>query len=285
MNHTSADTDPSPQRRAEPAIALRDVSVRLGGQTILSDVNADFPAGEMSALIGPNGAGKTTLLRVILGQVPYEGTVRLAPTSRRVYPGGLPRIGYVPQTLDFDRGAPIRVLDLLAAALQRRGLWLGVRRSARRNAKAALDMIGAADLLDRRLGRLSGGELQRVLLAMALLDEPDILLLDEPVAGVDLAGMGMFCDILGRLQREMHCTMVLVSHDLSVVTEHASYVVCLNKRVYCEGRTVDTLTAANLRAIYGERAALYHHVHAHEGAGHSRAVHDHHDHHGHAEHR
>jgi zinc transport system ATP-binding protein len=124
--------------------------------------------------------------------------------------------------------------------------------------------------------------LQRVLLALAVMQSPRILLLDEPVAGVDLAGRGMFCDVVGALQRSLSCTVVLVSHDLSVVTEHASYVVCMNRRVFCEGRTIDTLTADNLQAIYGPGAALHHHVHAHEGAGHSHPTDAHPDYHGHS---
>lgn len=258
------------------AIRVRDVRVQLGGQAILSDVNADFPLGELTALVGPNGAGKTTLLRVLLRQISFSGELVFAPMGGRP-----PRLGYVPQTLDFDRGAPIRVVDFLCAELQRVALWFGIGRAARREAAAALERVGAARLLESRLGALSGGELQRVLLAMALLARPDIFLLDEPVAGVDLAGVGMFCDVLGDLQRDLKCTMVLVSHDLSVVTQHASYVVCMNKRVYCQGRTIDTLTAANLKAIYGPSAALHHHVDAHEGAGHSHAAHEHPNHHGH----
>ncbi|MCK6455887.1 MAG: metal ABC transporter ATP-binding protein [Phycisphaerae bacterium] len=262
--------------RGPAAITLRGVCVRLGGQSILSDVSAEIPAGELTALIGPNGAGKTTLLRVLLNQVPYVGRVEFRGASN-----ARPRIGYVPQTLDFDRGAPIRVVDFLACGSQRRALWLGIARSVRRAAIAALEQIGAAGLIDRRLGQLSGGELQRVLLAMALLREPEILLLDEPVAGVDLAGRGMFCDVVGTLQRRLRCTVVLVSHDLSVVTEHASYVICMNRTIHCQGRTVDTLTAENLRTIYGPTAALHHHVHAHEGARHSHPTHAHPDHHGH----
>lgn len=268
--------DPNRTAGAAPAISLRDVRVEIAGQVILDQVHADFPAGELSALIGPNGAGKTTLLRVLLGQIPFVGRVDIAPVSGRA-----PRIGYVPQTLEFDRGAPIRVVDLLGSQIQARPLWLGVRRDARDQAAAALEQIGAGRLLHRRLGQLSGGELQRVLLALALMSRPEILLLDEPVAGVDLAGVGMFCDVLGQLQRQTRCTMVLVSHDLSVVNAHASYVVCINQTVFCQGRTKDTLTEANLRAIYGPLAELQHHVHSHEGAGHSHAAAEHPDHHGH----
>ncbi|MFO0973688.1 MAG: metal ABC transporter ATP-binding protein [Phycisphaerae bacterium] len=264
---------------AGPAVSFRNLTVQLAGHAILDGITADVPAGELTALIGPNGAGKTTLLRAILGQVAFGGELRLAPVAGRA-----PRIAYVPQSLDFDRGAPIRVLDFLAARLQRRPLWLGIPGRVRHRAAAALGRIGAASLASRLLGQLSGGELQRVLLAAALLVEPDILLLDEPVAGVDLAGVGMFCDVVGRLQRELHCTMLLVSHDLSVVTEHASYVVCMNRRVFCHGRTVDTLTAENLQAIYGPLAALHHHVHAHEGAGHGLPADAHPDGHGHHHH-
>lgn len=261
---------------ATPAITVRDVNVQLAGQNVLSNVNAEFPSGELTALIGPNGAGKTTLLKVLLDQLPHTGQVRFTQVN-----GHAPRIGYVPQSLDFDRGAPIRVVDVMCSQLQHRALWLGISSSARKAAAAALDRIGASKLLDRRLGQLSGGELQRVLLAMALLLQPDVLLLDEPVAGVDMAGVGMFCDILATLQRELKCTMVLVSHDMSVTTSHASYVVCMNKTVHCQGRTIDTLTPENLQAIYGPLAALHHHAHSHEGAGHSHGAHDHPDLHGH----
>src|SRR5262249_27439142 len=154
-------------------------------------------------------------------------------------------------------------------------------RSARRAAAASLDRIGASGLLDRRLGQLSGGELQRVLLAMALLVDPDVLLLDEPVAGVDMAGVGMFCDILAQLQQELRCTMILVSHDMSVTTAHTSWVVCLNKSVHCQGRTTDTLTPENLKAIYGPQVALHHHMYTHEGAGHTHGAHAHPEFHGH----
>ena len=256
------------------AIQLSNVCVTLGRTTVLDGVTADIPRGELTAIIGPNGAGKTTLLRVILGDVPYAGTAVLAPVN-----GSRPRIGYVPQRLDFDRGAPITVADLLCCNLQVRPLWLGYTRKASAVARRALERVGIGHLLTRPLGKLSGGELQRALLATALLESPDILLLDEPVAGVDVAGRESFCDILAELQAQTGSTMLMVSHDLSVVNEHADFVICLNQRVYCQGRTFDTLTADNLEAIYGTRSVLYHHHDAHEGAGHTHPAHEHgHDH-------
>jgi zinc transport system ATP-binding protein len=258
--------------RADPSgadfvLRVRDVSVVLGGVTVLSNVSFDPVPGKLTAIVGPNGAGKTTLLRAILGLVPYTGVIERG--RRR---GRQPiRIGYVPQHLDFDRMMPITVLDFLCCGLQRAPLWLGLRRRARRRASAALERTGAGGWEQRRLGGLSGGELQRVLLAMALANDPDVLLLDEPVSGIDVAGEQLFCDLLGSLQREGPYTTLLVNHDLSIVTRHADYVVCLNRTVHCQGNTVETLTAENLRSLYHYDIGLFGHSGLHEGH-----AHDHH---------
>lgn len=245
-----------------PAVILNNVAVNLGGQTILTDVNAEIPAHQTTAIIGPNGAGKTTLLRVILDQVPFSGDVQFGgPDAPQ-----RPRIGYIPQRLDMDRDAPIRVADFLCAQLQRRPLWLGLSRPARRAALEALERVGASALWSKRLGVLSGGELQRVLLALALTLRPHVLLMDEPMAGVDIAGQGLFCDLLASLQQELSCTMVLVLHELTVVAQHADYVLCLNnQRIMCQGRTLETLTVENLRAVLGTHLSLYHHHGPHGG--------------------
>jgi len=246
------------------ALRLQNVTVTLGTTRVLSDVTFEPAAGKINAVVGPNGAGKTTLLRAILGLVPYTGTIELG----RRRDGRAVRIGYVPQRLDFDRGMPLSVLDFLACGLQRWPLWLGVMRRSKKVARTALRRVGAEGWEARRLGSLSGGELQRVLLAMALASEPDILLLDEPVSGVDLAGENLFCDLLGSLQTEGHYTMLLVNHDLSIVTQHADYVICLNRTLHCQGRPVETLTAENLRSLYGHDIGLFGHSHAHEGHAH-----------------
>ena len=266
---TDAEHDPAQDAAGDAAIRFSDVSVTLGGHPILAQVTCRFPRGELSAVIGPNGAGKTTLLRAILGLFPHTGEIEI---SRR--PDGKPlRVGYVPQTLDFDRGMPLTVLDFLGCGLQRRPIWLGYTRNTRRTAGEQLERVGGAGGEHRRLGKLSGGELQRVLLAMALAGRPDVLLLDEPVAGVDVAGEQLFCDLLGSLQRDDRYTMLLVSHDLSIVTEHARYVVCLNQTVQCQGRTVETLTAENLRGLYHHDVGLYAHAGEHEGHAHDHAEH------------
>ncbi len=253
------------------ALRIQNLSVTLGGVTILSHVNFQPAMGKINAVVGPNGAGKTTLLRAILGLVPFTGTIERG----RGADGRPQRIGYVPQRLEFDRAMPLSVLDFLAAGLQSWPLWLRCLSKVRRVADTALGRVGANGWESRRMGALSGGELQRVLLAMALASEPDILLLDEPVSGVDIAGESLFCDLLGSLQREGHYTMLLVNHDLSIVTQHADYVVCLNQTVYCEGTPVETLTAENLRRLYRHDVGLFGHSHMHEGHAHDHHVHHH----------
>jgi zinc transport system ATP-binding protein len=246
-------------------LSIRNLTVRKGGAAILEGVDADIRCGEVTALVGPNGAGKTTLLQAILGQVPYTGEIRFC--RAREHGEGEPRIGYVPQHLPLDRDAPVTVLDFFALSSQRRPVFLGSSRKTRESARESLSRAGVDHLLRRPLGRLSGGELQRVLFALALRDDPDILLLDEPVSGVDVAGEELFCDFLSHVQRSSRFSLLLVSHDLSVVTRHADQVICLNRRIVCRGATTEVLTPENLAAMYGSGAHLFRHAHA-DGHGH-----------------
>lgn len=250
------------------ALRVQNLNVTLNGVPVLVNVNCTLPRGQLSAIIGPNGAGKTTLLRAILGIVPYSGRVDIGRNAR----GNPLKLGYVPQRLDFDRGMPLSVEDFMCCSLQRSPLWLGCRGRVRRRAIEAISRVGgSATWLPRRLGRLSGGELQRVLVATALSIDPDILLLDEPVSGVDVAGEEMFCDLLASVQNQTGCSMLLVSHDLSIVTQHAHHVICLNQAVQCQGATVETLTADNLKALYHQHVGLYAHSGTHEGHAHDHS--------------
>ena len=226
--------------RCEHAITIRGVTVRRGSSVLLDNVNASIRCNETTAVIGPNGAGKTTLLSAIMGLIPYEGDIEFCRTTE--HGGGKPVIGYVPQRLDFDRGMPVTVLDYLSLSHQGIPVWLGIRKGVRERSLKSLKRVAADHLAFKSLGSLSGGELQRVMLALALMNEPDILLLDEPVSGVDPAGGELFCDLIEELHREKRFTLVLVSHDLSVVTSHADQVLCLNKTVQCQGRAVEVLT-------------------------------------------
>ncbi len=232
----------------EPAVLFSGVSVERGGISILSKVSAHVPQGSCTAIIGPNGSGKTTLLLALLGELPYQGHVQIA--------GAVRRIGYVPQRLALDRGMPLTVEEFLVLGVQKRPLWLGIRSSLRRHARDLLIQVQAEHLLRRKVGALSGGEIQRVLLALALSQEPDLLVLDELAAGVDFHGELIFCELLDSLRRSKGFTQLMVSHDLATVTHHASHVICLNHGVVAEGPPRCTLTGPTLTALFGIHMGL-----------------------------
>ncbi len=234
------------------AVVFDDVSVSLDGVSILEGVTASVPRGGCTAVVGPNGAGKTTLLMALLRQAPFQGGIRIADAG----PGEPPRIGYVPQRLQFDRGLPMTVRDFLVMGLQRRPLWLGTEHIHRERARRLLADVRGEALERRMLGVLSGGELQRVLLALALAQDPDLLVLDEPASGVDVQGGQLFCELLERLRRERGFTQLMVSHDLATVTHHATHVILLNRRVVAEGPPREVLTPENLAAVFGMHMGL-----------------------------
>ena len=180
-------------------IELDHVGVTAGADVLLQDASFHIHCGQLTALVGPNGAGKTTLVQAILGQRPHSGRIRHVDADGHNFPA--PRIGYVPQQLPFDREMPLTVCDLMASSLSRRPVWTGVGKATREQIHAALDETQAAKLIDRRLGALSGGELQRVLLAMALTPVPDLLVLDEPVSGVDQNGLSLFLQTVSSLRK------------------------------------------------------------------------------------
>jgi len=236
----------------ETAVSFENVTVSRGGVSILDGVSARVPRGGCTAIVGPNGAGKTTLILALLDEVSYTG--RIATACKRE--GGCHRIGYVPQRLSFDRGLPVTVTEFLAMGFQKRPLWFGVRRDMRNWCRETLDSVRAGHLADRKLGALSGGEMQRALLALALSQEPDLLILDEPASGVDFQGEHVFCELLDGLRRERGFTQLMVSHDLATVTHHATHVICLNRRVAAEGPPRATLTPQTLTAIFGMHMGL-----------------------------
>lgn len=258
---------PHPSARPAVGLSIQNLCVRLGSLDVLTGVDAVIPAGEMTAIIGPNGAGKTTLLNALLGFHPCTGSIQRIgidgqPLGRHDPARSSLRIGFVPQRLELQRQIPLRAVELLATAVQHAPLWIGVGPRARARAAECLQSVGALSLLNRRIGELSGGEIQRVLLARALMPPTlDLLLLDEPAAAVDAAGGQLFCDLLEQVRATRGCTVVLVSHDLSVVTRHARHVICLNQRVLCEGSPTTILTGQSLEQLYGARIGLYTHHH------------------------
>ena len=214
-------------------IEVDHLSVVRDGQTLISDVNLHIHCGELTALIGVNGAGKTTLLRALLGQIPYSGSIHHLTGIGQ--PAGDTRTGYVPQQLEFDHSSPVTVTDFLASCFSRRPVFLGVGADTRARVNTALKRTHSEALADRRLGALSGGELQRVLLALALTPQPDLLILDEPVSGVDENGLGDFYRTVDELKQTSHMAILLVSHDLDVVRRYADRVVLMQGTVLAQG--------------------------------------------------
>ncbi|SEK43226.1 zinc transport system ATP-binding protein [Roseovarius azorensis] len=230
-------------------IKTEGLSVRLGGATVLFDVNLTLDRGEIVTIVGPNGSGKSTLLRAMIGAVGLAaGSVRRAP--------GL-RIGYVPQQLHIDPTLPITVTRFLGLP----------RRHPATDLRAALEQAGLPDLRDRQMADLSGGQFQRVLLARALLEKPDLLILDEATQGLDQPGSAAFYRRIEEVRRELNCAVLMVSHELHVVMSASDRVICLNGHVCCEGRPEIVAQAEEYRALFGTGTqgalALYRHEHTH----------------------
>ncbi|HIU30755.1 MAG TPA: metal ABC transporter ATP-binding protein [Candidatus Caccousia avistercoris] len=232
------------------SVSIRNLTVKKKDGVILQNVNLDVRHGEILALIGRNGAGKTTLLKALLGRIPYTGEISF--TSHRGEKVERPSIGYVPQTLVFDRSSPVTVGDMLCANLSSVPVWFGQRKEARRRAEAMLARAGARPgMLAKRLGSLSGGELQRVLLAFALEPMPDLLLLDEPVSAVDRQGTEVFYDLVSSLRRQYHMPVILVSHDLSHVEQYATTAALLDKTILLCGDAAEVMASRQVQEVFG----------------------------------
>jgi zinc transport system ATP-binding protein len=233
---------------SDSLIQLSDVGVRFSGQNILDQVNLTLTRGEIVTLIGPNGAGKTTLVRTVLGLLkPDTGSVWRQPRLT---------IGYMPQKLHVDATLPLSVLRFLR-------LVPGVDRTS---AASALAEVGADHLLDSPLQTISGGELQRVLLARALLRKPELLVLDEPVQGVDVSGQAELYRLITQLRNRYGCGVLMVSHDLHLVMSTTDQVVCLNHHICCSGHPEQVSGDPAFVELFGQDArslAIYHHHHDH----------------------
>lgn len=251
----------TPAETAAKVVEIRGLNVDLGGRRVLRDVDLEIGTGELVALIGPNGAGKTTLLRSLLGLIPVvSGEFRLL--GERDLRRALPRIGYVPQRLALETGLPLSVREFLA--LRRRDTcdWFWRRKpSLDRQLPPVVNELGVWPLLDKPIAKLSGGQLQRVLIAFSLLNEPALLFLDEPTEGVDAPGERTFYEIISDIHRNHPLTVVLVSHDLSMVHRHASRVVALNGRICCQGTPDDVIRGEGLQEAYGLHMTSYRHHH------------------------
>lgn len=233
----------------EPLLTVNQVGVKFERE-VLKNVSFDLHKGEVLAIIGPNGAGKSVLLRALLGLVPHSGTISWAKDAH---------IGYVPQRLAVDKDLPLSVQEFF--------------KFKKAGKKTMAEVLGAAGLndekiLNQRLGTLSGGQLQRVMIAWSLLDHPDVLLYDEPTTGIDAGGEEAIYLLLKRLQDERKLSVVVVSHDLNMVYRYATKVVCINGQMVCFGHPLEVLNSESLSHLYGHESGLY--EHRHEGHTHPK---------------
>ena len=233
-------------------LKVQNVSVKIGGDKILKNVNIHVHCGQMVALIGPNGAGKSTLLKALLGEREFDGNIIFsAPGSRRAKA----RIGYVPQSPNFDPGDPVSVSDLFACCLSRRPAFLGASKSDRELILECLERVHGEDLIDKRVGTLSGGELQRVLLALALEPMPNILILDEPLSGVDIEGQTGLMDMLDEIRRDFDLSILMPTHDFSMLPRYADRVVLIDHEVKCQGTPEEVLASPEFRVAFHMKEA------------------------------
>lgn len=229
-------------------VTLQNVSVAFGQRRVLSDISLTLKPGKILTLLGPNGAGKSTLVRVVLGLV--------APTDGVIKREGKLRIGYVPQKLHLDATMPLTVSRFLRLRPQTR----------KQDILPALKRVQAGHLIDAPMQKLSGGETQRVLLARALLNQPQLLVLDEPTQGVDVNGQVALYDLINQLRQELNCSVLMVSHDLHLVMSTTDQVVCLNRHVCCSGHPEQVSGDPAFVELFGKNAqslAIYHHHHDH----------------------
>jgi zinc transport system ATP-binding protein len=227
-------------------LKIEDLSVAFGNVVAVDHIDLHTNCNELLAVIGPNGAGKSSLLKALVGEVPHSGSIqfRFQGELRKKY-----RCGYVPQKLTFDAGSPLSVADLLATTMSWRPVWAGVTRDQEQVIRTVLSTVIAEHLLHRKLGELSGGELQRVLLAMAMTPPPEILLLDEPAAAVDAKGLALFYTIVSELKNNHDVSIIMVTHDIHGIAPFADRMILLNRSILADGKPKDVLAMAATQGI------------------------------------
>jgi len=231
-------------------LRVSNLKIESDHQLILDNISFEVKKNEIMAVIGPNGAGKTTLFRALLGLIPYQGKIEWLKGIK---------IGYVPQKIFIDRELPLTTQE-----------FFYLKEKARKKIDYVISAVGfekdkphkghlKKHILEERLGLLSGGELQRIMIAWALLGNPDVLLFDEPTAGIDISAEETIYSLLHRLQKQKNLTILLISHELQVVYRYATNVLCLNKEKICFGPPSQALDQRSLNKLFGENVGLYHH--------------------------
>ncbi len=230
-------------------VEVKELNVIFGEHTILDDVSFSIDRGDIVAVIGPNGAGKTVLLKTLLGiQKPTSGEI--------VIKQGL-KTGYAPQKLEFDRDFPMTVEEFMLMQSHNRIIFPA--RETKQKISTLLEEVGVEGVAFKKIGELSGGQLQRVLIAASLAGDPDIVYLDEPSAGVDIGGEQTIYHLIDEIHKSRGLTLVIVSHDIDFVYRASNKVLCLNRRKLCFGIPEEALTAEVLNKVFLEMATPYHH--------------------------
>lgn len=233
---------------------VQNLRVAFGRDSVLENLSFELQKGEVLAVLGPNGAGKTVLFRALLGLIPYEGTIEWLKNIK---------IGYVPQKLSVARDLPLSVLDFLRLKECSENEIYEALRSVGFLRGEYADGHHSHHLLRARLGELSGGQLQRVMIAYALINHPDVLLFDEPTTGIDLGGEETIYALLEKLHKDHQLTILLITHDLNVVFRYAGKALCLNKEKAHFGSPKEILSPRILEDLYGAKVGLYTHDHQH----------------------
>ena len=214
-------------------IKAENISVKIGNDEIIKNVNIHIHCGKLTVIIGRNGAGKSTLLKALLGEVKHTGKIEIYDKKENKYEKL--KIGYVPQSMNIERHMPTTVYDLIAGIISNKPIWLKKDKKIYEKIKEHLKVFEADLLIDKSIGDLSGGELQRVLLSIATLSNPNLLILDEPVSGIDKNGIRLFFDLINKQKTEHDMAIILVSHDLDMVRKYADKVILLDKTVIKQG--------------------------------------------------
>ncbi len=241
-------------------IKITDIGVKFGDQVVLQHVNLHIHCGRLTAIIGRNGAGKSTLMKAILGEITHTGKVEfhhgssacnVADSNKGNRKTEKLKIGYVPQFLNIAKNTPTSVYDLFASCISNKPVFLFKSKQYYKAIKAQLQFFDADNLIDKAICDLSGGELQRVLLSMATMPIPNLLLLDEPVSGIDQNGMDLFYKNIVELKNHYDLAAILISHDLEYVAKYADYVVLLDKEILKEGTAKDVFSSEEFKKVFG----------------------------------
>jgi zinc transport system ATP-binding protein len=230
-------------------IKVENLNFKSDNNHILKDINFDIYKKDFVGIIGPNGAGKSSLIKCILGELEYTGKITING-----------KVGYIPQHDDFEKDFPITGSEVVLMGLYKnKKILKGFDDLDKKKVKELLNLLDIEYVFDRQVGKLSGGEYQRLMLARAVIFDPDILVLDEPEAGIDKKGQELFYKVLERLQTEKNMTIILVSHDLSMVFKKTNRVMCLNKTLHCHKSTKE-MTAEDLKILYPDSLEMLVHV-------------------------